>query len=254
MTGTPLNIDRLPIPGAGFVWKVGDDLVLVPDTGAVDAVFTTRVGGASQGPFASWNMSYAVGDDRETVEANREAANDAIGHAGASSWGRIRQVHGTEVVRWEGGVELRPADGVWTDDPDHVLAAFGADCLPVLFRGPGRLATAHAGWRGLVAGIVEAGAAAAGATEAWIGPGIGPCCYEIGEDAATPIRDRFGAVAVTDRHADLWLAAETAARDAGVERVHTAALCTSCNEDLFFSHRRDKGVTGRQALVAALPR
>ena len=101
MTGPPLDIDRLPIAGAGFVWKGFDDaLALVPDTDAVTAVFTTRVGGASLGAFASWNMSYAVGDDRETVDANREAANDAIGHADASSWGRIRQVHGTDVVRW----------------------------------------------------------------------------------------------------------------------------------------------------------
>jgi len=256
VTGTPLDADRLPIPGAGFVWKIlrDDALALVPKSDAVTAVFTTRVGGASQGPFATWNMSYAVGDARDSVDSNRESANEAIGRAGASSWGRIRQVHGTEVVHWSSEDELRPADAVWTEDPDQVVAVFGADCLPVLLRGRHAIATAHAGWRGLVAGVIEAAAARVGATEAWIGPGIGPCCYEVGEDAAAPIRERFGPAAVTDRHADLWFAAESAARRAGVDHVLGARLCTSCHADLFFSHRRDAGRTGRQALVAALPR
>jgi len=255
VTGNPLDLDRLPTPGAGFVWRLfGDALALVPETDAVSAVFTTRVGGTSDGPFASWNMSFAVGDEHDRVAANREAANEAIGRPGAASWGRVRQVHGTDVVAWHADGDLRPADGLWTDDPAHVLGAFGADCLPVLFEGPERIATAHAGWRGLVAGVVEAAAKAADATHAWIGPGIGPCCYEIGEDAAAPIRERFGAQAVTDGRGDLWFAARSAAQAAGVEHVHSADLCTSCNLGLYFSHRRDKGVTGRQALVAAIAR
>jgi len=252
VTGTPLNVDRLPNPGAGFVWKVADTLVLVPEADTVTAVFTTRVGGASDGPFATWNMSYAVGDVQETVASNRDLANDAIGRAGAASWGRTRQVHGTDVVPWAAEGDLRPADGLWTDDPGHVLGAFGADCLPVLLKGPERIATAHAGWRGLIAGVVEAGARAASATDAWIGPGIRPCCYEVGEDVAAPFRERFGAAAVPGCQADLWFAAEAAAGAAGVERVHCARLCTSCHADLFFSHRRDGGVTGRQAGLAWL--
>jgi YfiH family protein len=255
VTGDPLTIDRLPTPGAGFVWRLfGDSLTLVPQTDDVDAIFTTRVGGKSEGPFASWNMSYAVGDERDIVAFNRELANEAIGRAGATSWGRIKQVHGTDVVPWLADGELRPADGIWTQDPSHVLGAFGADCLPVLFTGPERIATAHAGWRGLVAGVIEAAAAAAGATRAWIGPGIGPCCYEVGEDVAAPFRDRFGEDAVAGRSADLWLSARRAAESVGVAEVHVAGLCTSCNEELFFSHRRDKGRTGRQALVAAIVR
>ena len=254
MTGTPL-IDRLPNPGAGFVWGTvdGDAIVLRPETDLVDAVFTTRVGGASEGPFASWNMSYAVGDERKHVAANRAIANEAVERPGTSSWGRIRQVHGNVVVRARpASADLLPADAVWSDDRDDVIAVFAADCLPVLLVGSDRVAAAHAGWRGLIAGVVEAAASAVGATTAWVGPGIGPCCFEIGADAADPLRGRFGPTVLTDEtHADLWTAAEIAARAGGVLQLNTARVCVSCSAELFFSHRRDRGRTGRQALVAA---
>jgi hypothetical protein len=252
VTGTFLGLNRLPATGAGFIWETTEALLLRPDCSDVVAAFTTRVGGVSEGPFASWNVSYAVGDDRDRVEANRETANRSVGRAGATSWGRTRQVHGRDVVRWHADAELRAADAVWTDDPDEVVAVFGADCVPVLLVGDGRVAAAHAGWRGLVAGVVEAAATAIGATHAFIGPGIGPCCYDVGEDAAAPLRERFGAGVMSGRFADLWAAVRASAVTAGVASVYTAELCTSCHEDLFFSHRRDRGRTGRQALVARL--
>lgn len=255
MTGAFLT-DRLPTPGAGFLWEPFDEaLVLRPDTEEVRAAFTTRVGGVSDGSFASWNVSFAVGDDRERVVHNRELAGRTIGRPGARSWGRIRQVHGTRVVRADDEAELREADAVWTDDGSDLIAVFGADCVPVLLVGPAAVGAVHAGWRGLEGGVVEAAADAMDATKAWIGPGIGPCCFAVDADRADRLRRRFGDEVVPDpQHADLWRAAEIAAERAGIGRVRTARVCTSCHEDLFFSHRRDVvrlgRATGRQALVA----
>ena len=112
-------------------------------------------------------------------------------------------------------------------------------------------AALHVGWRGLLAGIVQSGASALGGTlAAAIGPGIGPCCYEVGEEVAAPFRERFGDDVVRDGRLDLWTAAERALRAAGVEDVHRTDLCTCCNPELFFSHRRDDGRTGRQGMIA----
>jgi YfiH family protein len=162
-------------------------------------------------------------------------------------------VHGPLVRRAQGQGE--PGDGVWTDERGRPLLVFTADCLPVaLVRENGdRPATAvlHVGWRGLLGGIVESGTnALGGALAAAIGPGIGPCCYEVGEEVAKPFRERFGDDVVREGRLDLWSAAERALHVAGVEHVHRTDLCTCCNPELFFSHRRDDGRTGRQGLIA----
>jgi copper oxidase (laccase) domain-containing protein len=132
-----------------------------------------------------------------------------------------------------------------------------ADCLPVaVARTNGRpgLAVLHVGWRGLLAGIVEAAAEAldGGPFRAAIGPGIGPCCFEVGEEVAEPFRARFGSDVLVERNLDLVESTERALRAAGAEAVGRVDLCTSCEEELFFSHRRDQGLTGRQGIVAAL--
>jgi polyphenol oxidase len=127
-----------------------------------------------------------------------------------------------------------------------------ADCLPVALAGPDAVAMVHAGWRGLAAGVLEAGVEAAGAVFAAIGPGIGPCCYEVGEEVAAPFRRAFGLGLVRDGKLDLWSAAERALRAAGVARVDRFDLCTACNPDLFFSHRRTgkpRGVQGVLGLI-----
>jgi YfiH family protein len=163
-------------------------------------------------------------------------------------------VHGPLVRRAQGQGE--PGDGVWTDERGRPLLVFTADCLPVALArvndaGPA-IAALHVGWRGLLAGIVQAAAAALGGGKlaAVIGPGIGPCCYEVGLDVAAPFRDRYGAGVVRDGKLDLWSATERALRSAGVDRVSRVDLCTACTPDLFFSHRRDGGRTGRQGLIA----
>jgi copper oxidase (laccase) domain-containing protein len=131
-----------------------------------------------------------------------------------------------------------------------------ADCLPVALaasNGARRLAVLHVGWRGLLAGIADSGVAAVGAAAAAaIGPGIGPCCYEVGEDVAAPFRARFGPEVVQGSRLDLPLAAELALREAGVESVERVGGCTACDAKRYFSHRRDRGRTGRQGIVAAL--
>ena len=165
-----------------------------------------------------------------------------------------RQVHGPLVRRADGQGEH--GDGVWSDAPGEPLLVFTADCLPVaLARANGErpaIAALHIGWRGLLTGIVQAGAAALGGGRlaAAIGPGIGPCCYEVGEEVASPFRERFGAGVVTGGRLDLWSATEQALRAAGAQDVTRVDLCTACNPDLFFSHRRDTGRTGRQGLIA----
>jgi copper oxidase (laccase) domain-containing protein len=110
----------------------------------------------------------------------------------------------------------------------------------------------HVGWRGLIAGIVEAAVAALGGAEltATIGPGIGPCCYEVGGEVAAPFRERFGLQVVRNGRLDLPSATEQALRASGVASVSRVDLCTACNPDLFFSHRRDGRQTGRQGLIA----
>ena len=115
--------------------------------------------------------------------------------------------------------------------------------------GPG-LALLHAGRIGLLAGIVEAGVAALGGeVAAAIGPGIGPCCYEVGDEIAGAYRTRFGREALRGRKLDLWFAAERVLRDAGVESIERLDVCTACDPERFFSHRRDGPITGRQGVI-----
>lgn len=124
-----------------------------------------------------------------------------------------------------------------------------ADCLPIALYGSGGLAMIHGGWRGLAGGIVAAAADAVAATRAAIGPGIGPCCYEVGEKVLEAFAD-LGAGVAEGRMLDLPEAARRLLERAGVERIESAGLCTSCEADLFFSYRRDDGRTGRQAGIA----
>jgi YfiH family protein len=169
-----------------------------------------------------------------------------------------RQKHTTLVHRAHPGRRGEEGDGLWTDERGLPLLAIVADCLPIaLARVNGSepaLAVLHAGWRGLLEGIAARGAAALGGglLGAAIGPGIGPCCYEVREDVSEPFRRAFGFGLVRDGKLDLWSAAERALRAAGVARVDRFDLCTACNPDLFFSHRRTgkpRGVQGVLGLI-----
>jgi YfiH family protein len=223
--------------------------------GTYEVVFTTRRGGVSEGPYASLNLGRKTGDDVERVDENRRLACAEI-RADAVRLGLNYQVHSTLVHRARAGERgVARGDGLWTDEPGLPVLALAADCLPIaLARANGAtpaVGVLHAGRIGLLDGIVEAGVATLGGTvAAAIGPAIGPCCYEVGEEVARPYRARFGAEIMRGRKLDLWQAAERALREAGVTRIDRFDLCTACNPELFFSHRRDGKPRGVQGVVA----
>jgi polyphenol oxidase len=217
--------------------------------------FTTRVGGVSDGPYASLNLGRKSGDDVDRVDENRRIACEEIGTE-VTRLALNHQVHSTRVLRAEPAVRGEHADGLWTDEPKLPILAMSADCLPIALARVGAdepaVAVLHAGWRGLLEGIVAGGVAALGTgpLAAAIGPGIGPCCYEVGEEVAAPFRARFGRDVVRENRLDLWTSAERALRTAGVARIDRLDRCTACEPETFFSHRRDAGRTGRQGVIA----
>jgi YfiH family protein len=221
--------------------------------GPYTAAFSTRLGGVSEAPFDTLNLGRLTDDDPERVSENRRRLCEEAG-ARLELLRYGRQVHGSLVHRAD--MHGQPGDGLWSDRPGEPLLVFAADCLPVgLARANGArpaIAALHVGWRGLLAGIVQAAAAALGGGRlaAVIGPGIGPCCYEVGEDVADRFRGRFGADVLRRGRLDLWRATETALRAAGAVTIERVDLCTACHPDLFFSHRRDGAKTGRQGLIA----
>ncbi len=219
--------------------------------GPYAAAFSTRRGGVSEAPFDTLNLGRLTDDEPGRVAENRRRLCARVG-ADPALLNYGRQVHGATVRRAAGRGE--PGDGLWTDEPGEPVLVFTADCLPVALaraEGPPAIAALHVGWRGLLAGIVETAVSVlGGGLAAAVGPGIGPCCYEVGEDVAAPFRERFGPGIVDDGRLDLWAAAESALEAAGVASVRRFDLCTACNPDLFFSHRRDAGRTGRQGLIA----
>jgi hypothetical protein len=224
--------------------------------GPYDVVFSTRLGGVSEGPYASLNLSRLSGDEVERVDENRRRLCAEVG-ADADRLALNHQVHSAAVHRAAAGRRGEPGDGLWTDEPALPLLALTADCLPLaLARAHGErpgIAVLHAGWRGLLGGVVGVGVAAlGGGLAACVGPAIGPCCYEVGPEVAEPFAAAFGADVVRGRNLDLWTAAERALRAAGVASVERVDLCTSCNSDLFFSHRRTGEPRGVQGVVACV--
>jgi polyphenol oxidase len=230
--------------------------------GPYRVAFSTRLGGVSEGAFESLNLGVLTDDDPENVRENRRLLCSELGvepETATMAW----QYHSAEVVRADGrgivtpGLEFERCDGLWTDEPGRGLMLLSADCLPVALArrdGDPAVSALHVGWRGLLAGIVESGVASLGGepVAAAIGPGIGPCCYEVGDEVAEPFRARFGDEVVRGRQLDLHEATERALREAGCEDIERVGLCTSCEEGLFFSHRRDRGRTGRQGILAVI--
>lgn len=223
--------------------------------------FSTRRGGVSAGAFSSLNLGIRTDDDPASVVENRKrlcAAVAADADGATMAWQR----HGATVTqaRPRGivtpGTVFDHCDGLWSDECGRAMLLLTADCLPIAIartdtRSPA-VAILHVGWRGLLAGIVAAGVRAlgGGGLAAAIGPGIGPCCYEVGEEVGVPFREAFGEDVVHDFRLDLWTSAERALRAAGVAHVDRFDLCTACDDRRFFSHRRDGGRTGRQGVIA----
>jgi polyphenol oxidase len=220
--------------------------------GPYEVAFSTRHGGVSDGAYESLNLGLLTDDAAENVAENRRRLCEATG-ADPERLAMNRQVHTATVNRAEAGERGREGDGLWTDVPGLPMLKVTADCLPVVLarqRGEPTLALLHAGRLGLLEGILRAGIAALGDARlaAVVGPGIGPCCYEVGDDIADTYRARFGPGAVRGRNLDLWSTAERVLRDSGIEAAERVDVCTACNPE-FFSHRRDRGVTGRQGVI-----
>jgi YfiH family protein len=233
------------------------------ELGGAQALFTTRHGGVSAGPFRTLNLGRMTADDPNAVSRNRARLQRRVGRR----LSMIRQVHGTLVRRLEDGPEsvpdvtrvdqqLEEADGQATAARGIAPMVTVADCLPVAVAGAGAVAILHAGWRGLAEGILAQGVRAVrelgcdGPLEAAIGPGAGSCCYEVREEIHAMFAS-YGEHARNGGNLDLKAVAREQLGRAGVTAVHDVGLCTICGPD-FFSHRRDRGVTGRQAGVAWL--
>jgi len=219
---------------------------------------TTRTDGVSGGPYASFNLGAHVGDDPAAVAANRQRLREALSLPAEPLW--LEQVHGTDVARF-GGEERPRADAAVALAPGEVCAVMVADCLPVLLadRGGTCVAAAHAGWRGLAAGVLESAVAALPVDPsrlvAWLGPAIAPDAFEVGPEVreAFVAADEVAAEAFRPGLGDRWLAdvyqlARQRLGRAGVTEVHGGELCTVSDPSRFFSYRRD-GVTGRMAAL-----
>lgn len=228
-----------------------------PAAPRVGALSTTRLGGVGKPPYADFNLGDHVGDDPEAVTANRARLRALL--PSEPVW--LKQVHGTRVVLADNEGGIPEADASVAFEPGTVCAVLTADCLPVLFSDgkASRVAAAHAGWRGLAGGVLEATVQALQCTPnglmAWLGPAIGPQAFEVGED----VRDVF-VHDLPDTHvaflphgpgkwlADIYTLARLRLARAGVRQVYGGGYCTMTDASHFFSYRRDR-TTGRMATL-----
>lgn len=219
---------------------------------------TVRHGGVSEGPWNSLNLAAHVGDDLASVEANRARLSQALDLQSDPVW--LEQVHGNRVVDldrpWSGS-----ADGAVTAAPGRVAVVMTADCLPVLLCDSAgtRVGVAHAGWRGLAAGVIEAAVAALRCDPAeviaWLGPAIGQDAYEVGDEVREALKaqnpraeEAFAGNARGRWQADLCALARSSLAAAGVRSVHGGGRCTWSDPERFFSHRR-RAPCGRMATL-----
>lgn len=246
----------------------GGESWLVPDWPAplrVRAAQTTRIGGASGGDYAGFNLATHVGDDASQVAANRAALRQALQLPAEPRW--LEQVHGRHALQLP-AASCNAADASWTAAAGEVCVVMTADCLPVLFcdEAGSCVAAAHAGWRGLVDGVLEATVAAmpvpASRLIAWLGPAIGPQAFEVGPE----VRERFVAVdpmaaqhfvAAADKkgkhYADLYGLARDRLRNSGLRNISGGGFCTYTDAQRFFSFRRDRNCGRMASLVWLQP-
>jgi hypothetical protein len=257
---TPFAWDRIAGPSA-------DLPVLVAQLADARAIFSTRQGGTSAAPYESLNLGDRAGDEPLRVADNRQRLLGALGRdADSIAW--ALQVHGSGVEFHSGAPgrgftripgRLPEADAQGTNAAGVTPLVLVADCLPLVIAAAGAVAVAHCGWRGVAAGIVPATIDAIrresglgpDRIEAALGPAIGPCCYEVGDDLVGVFTQRGHDAG---RMLDLPAIVRAELEAAGIEskRISSCGICTCCNPDLFYSHRRDGERTGRQAGIAWL--
>ena len=232
-----------------------------PSPTDIRLAFSTRRGGVSEGPYRSLNLGRSTDDLPDAVAENRRRWLTALG-LDPGRFANAGQVHGRTVVRVDTPGLQPSCDALVTTTPGLALAVTAADCLPLLFSAPGAVAAAHSGWRGTADGVPEATLSAVcaaagvgpGRVSVHLGPAIRGCCYQVGPEVAA----RFPGEAV--RHADdtPWLDLPTAVRlrliAAGLppQALYDTRACTACEPHWYFSHRRDRGLTGRHWGVIAL--
>ena len=234
--------------------------------------FFTRRGGRSRGPLESLNMSYDVGDDPASVGENESRVLKTLNR---SALYLPKQIHSARVISPDrtvasGVIRGEKADAVSTGLARVAVGVLTADCVPVLIGSldGGAVAAVHAGWRGLVGGVIAAAVddfigrgMSPGGLAAFIGPAIGPCCFEVGEDVARHFRNHFdesGDILFENTFSkakiDLPAAAKSKLREAGLEEenIYFARRCTACEKKAFFSYRQSRGRTGRQLSAIAI--
>ncbi len=235
-----------------------------------EILFSDRTGGVSAPPFDTANAGYARGDDPANVDENRGRIGAALGGRGSdpAEWICLRQVHGARVYPSDvagptAGRAAPEADAAVSAESDAVLSVLTADCAPVALVAPGVVGAVHAGWRGVLAGVLEAAVAEMrrrtdGPIAALLGPCIHPECYEFSAADLEPIAARLGPEVAGETAAgqlalDLPVAVALALSEAGVDDITDIGVCTACSPD-HFSHRRDgsvHGVTGLQTMLVA---
>lgn len=222
-----------------------------PEPSGAKVWFFTRLGGVSEQPYDSLNVSVKVGDGEAAVTENLRLIQQAM--AGRNSaW--VKQVAGDGFIRVSTAGFAGEADALVTSETGFSLVVAIADCAPVALVGERGVGMVHSGWRGTLSGVAanavwEMGAAG---TRAYIGPCIRGCCYEVSEELARTFAGRFGEDVVSGRYLSLPTAIRTNLEEAGVEHVHDLGLCSGCRPDLFYSHRKQGPLTGRN--LAAVTR
>ena len=232
--------------------------------------FATRRGGVSSGSFSSLNFGKKGGDDPQNVQRNLDRLGARIGFQPGRCF-RLSQVHGRRVVLVDEqsdpeAVAHEEADALVTRTPGITVGVNTADCVPVLFVAPGRrvVAAAHAGWRGVVRGVLQATAetmvrelgCTMGDIRAAQGPCIGPCCFEVGQEVAERFAEIPGVIIRTEGrtrpHLHLPAAVNYVLLEMGIELTSQPSVCTHCQDDVFFSYRRDGAGTGHHLSVIGL--
>ena len=232
--------------------KAGGAVFVTPEPEPEEArvQFFTRLGGVSEPPFDSLNVSVTVGDERAAVMQNLALIKDAM-YGNPTAW--VRQVAGDEVLQVGGAGFAGEGDALLTDVSGLALVVAVADCVPVALVGETEVGMVHSGWRGTISGITGKAVQALGGgkVRAYIGPCIRRCCYEVSEDLAGRFAERFGPGVVSGRNLSLPAAIEVDLEEQGVEEVYDLGLCTGCRPDLFYSHRKQGPLTGRTLAAVA---
>ena len=223
----------------------------------IHAAVTLRTGGLSKGTFSSLNPALHVNDKIENVRANRKAIKEMLNLPGAPVW--LEQVHGNRVIKAGQVTQVEQADASYSEQAGVVCAVMTADCLPVLLATTegDKIAAIHAGWRGLLAGVIRHTVNALDATNiiAWLGPAIGPDCFEVGSEVknafveqSANFSDGFKQINQNKYLADIYRLATIELSSMGVTQVYGGGFCTVTDKQRFYSYRRD-GETGRMATL-----